>query len=221
MRVLVLAVVALLVAAFSGGKSRLPSMPAGLSLRQEADRVVVQWNGPVEAPMRERFAEAFEQLENDPRRIVISLHSPGGSVAHGREVIKEIRIASRARQIDTIIEAGRFCASMCVPIYLVGAERLAHPAARFMFHEASFRLSPDQQRALQDLKRSAPQLNVEAMQKTAITQVTNELFDDDFGPRSIDARWLEKMRSSIRGRDVWLTATQLVQQGSGVVDKLY
>jgi ATP-dependent protease ClpP protease subunit len=200
--------------ALAGCKAAGPSERAGLNVREDADRVVLHWNGQVEAPMRDRFAEALEKFENDPRRIVISLNSPGGSVAHGHEVIRVIRKASRERAIDTLVEAGKSCASMCVPIYLVGAERFAQPAAKFMFHEVSFQLKPGMDRAVRD------QLSNPAIRRMAVNHFTNELFEDDFGPRSIDARWLEEMRKKIRGRDVWLTAKQLMQQGSGVVDRL-
>lgn len=185
-----------------------------MNVREEADRVVLHWNGQVEAPMRERFEAAFQKFESDPRRLVISLNSPGGSVDHGHKVIKEIRKASRERAIDTVIEKGKSCASMCVPIYLVGAERFAHPAANFMFHEVSFRLPASADQAVRR------QLSDPTIRKLAVNHFTNELFDDDFGPRSVDARWLKEMRRKIRGRDVWLTGTQLMQQGSGVVDKL-
>ena len=191
-----------------------PSERSGLSVREDANRVVLHWNGEVEAPMRERFAEAFEKFGKDPRRLVISLNSPGGSVEHGHQVIREIRKASRERAIDTTVDKGKSCASMCVPIYLVGAERFAHPAANFMFHEVSFRMPAQMD---QTVRR---QLSDPKIRKMAVNHFTNELFEDDFGPRSVDARWLNEMRGKIRGRDVWLTGNQLMQQGSGVVDKL-
>ena len=164
----------------------------------------MHWSGPVAPPMLERFSEAFERFEGDERRIVLSLDSPGGFVEHGRQIIKLIHKQSRKHQIDTLIDSGKMCASMCVPIYLTGFERMAKPQAKFMFHEASIALPPEAVRY-----RSA-----------VITHVTNELFDDDFAPRSVDARWLADMRRKIKGRDVWLTGRQLMDQGSGVVDKL-
>jgi ATP-dependent protease ClpP protease subunit len=202
------------VGAWTAAKRAGPADNAGLSVRQESDRVVLKWVGPVAPPMRERFEVAFQKFESDPRRLVISLNSPGGSVDHGHQVIKEIRKASRTRQIDTMVEAGKSCASMCVPIYLVGAERTAHKAARFMFHEVSFNLSKVQDQAVRQ------QLANASVRKKAINHFTNELFDDDMGPRSVDARWLRDMRAKIRGRDIWLTGKQLMEQGSGVVDTL-
>jgi ATP-dependent protease ClpP protease subunit len=202
--------------ALLGGTSSKPGGdPEGLTIRTQKDHIVLHWNGPVEPPMQERFAQAFRQLELDPRRIVISLNSGGGSVRHGRMVIDEIRRASRAHQIDSLVGAGSSCASMCVPIYLAGFERYAHPAAQFMFHEASIRFSPEQNIALRTLS-----VNVAETRKQLANMATDELFSDDFKPQGVDPTWLAQMRIKIQNRDIWLNARQLVEQRSGVVDKL-
>lgn len=192
-----------------------PSKGTELTLREQPNQIVMHWRGPVAPPMLERFEEAFERFEGDERRIVISLDSPGGFVEHGRQIMKLIHKKSRNHQIDTLVDAGKICASMCVPIYLTGFERMAKPQAKFMFHEASITFKPDAEDALRRMG-----LQASMIRKGVVTKVTNELFDDDFGPRSVDAKWLAEMRRKIRGRDVWLTARQLTEQGSGVVDKL-
>lgn len=176
-----------------------------LVVKQEPDRVVLHWSGAVQEPMLERFTQAFRQFEGDPRRLVISLNSLGGLVEHGRDVMRLVHNESRKRQIDSVVESGKVCASMCVPIYLVGAERWAGPAAKFMFHEASFggRRPPNS-----------------AYAGAVLSKVTDQLFEDDIGDRSVDNRWLTQMRQRIRSGDVWLTGRQLMDQGSGVVDKL-
>jgi hypothetical protein len=103
---------------------------------------------------------------------------------------------------------------MCVPIYLVGAERTANPRAKFMFHEVRLMLRADTDPAVREA------LSHPGVHKMAVNHFTNQLFGDDIGPRSVDAKWLEQMRKQIKGRDVWLTGRQLMEQGSGVVDKL-
>ncbi len=211
MKIGVIAVLGIGLVALGGCK---PGKPAGLSLTKESTRVVLNWRGPIEPPMREQLQDAFARLESDPRLLVLVLDSPGGSVDHGRQVMKLIHQVSRERQIDTLVEAGRTCASMCVPLYLVGAERSAHPTSKFMFHEVRFQLRADTDRAVRQ------QLSDPSIHKMAVNHFTNEMFDDDFGPRSVDAKWLKQMRTQIRGRDVWLTGRQLMEQGSGVVDKL-
>lgn len=188
----------------AGAPSKGIQQRPGLTMQQEPTRVVLKWNGAVEAPMLQRFQEAFEQLEEDERPILISLNSPGGFIEHGRDIMSLIHKQSRNHTINTIVEAGNSCASMCVPIYLVGETRMAHPAAKFMFHEASFRSS------------TIPR----QFHGAAVKVVTDRLFEDDIGGRSVDGKWLSQMRERVRGRDVWLTGKQLMEQGSGVVDKL-
>ena len=203
----------------SAGLSRA-TLPTGLTVLEEPDRVLMRWNGPVEPPMLDRFEAAFRAREGDSRRIVISLSSPGGLVEYGYQVISLIKKEARAHTIDTLVEAGRTCASMCVPIYLTGADRIAHPKAQFMFHEVSFRLNADQERQVREIKRSHPFIDIQAMRKDMIVKATDEFYEVYLGPRGVNQRWLTDMRRSIRGRDIWRTGTELVEQGSGVVDVL-
>ena len=219
-----LAFLAFVVVKLTGGSSGAVAFKsagiAGLSVREEPARIVMTWNGPVQEPMSERFQETFERFEEDPRPILISLNSPGGLVEHGREVMKVIHKASRTRVVDTLVEAGKMCASMCVPIFLVGGERMANPNAKFMFHQATIRVRPEHEQALRDLQRSAPGIDVAGLKRSAEQRATDEMWEDDFGPRSVDARWLNGMRDKIRRGDVWLTGKQLMDQRSGVVDRL-
>lgn len=202
------------------GASGGPTMPKGLSIRNEPHRVVIQWNGDIEAPMRDKIAEALEDLENDPRAVVLSINSNGGSVQHGREVVKALRKASYARAIDTMVEKGSICASMCVPIYLVGAERMAHPAARFMFHQTRLRLSAEDEQRMTELSRETG-MSLSEIKRKVIEMSTDDLFEVDIGMRSVDRQWAENMRRRIsNGGDVWLNAKQLQDQGSSMIDKL-
>ena len=193
---------------------------AGLKITSEPDRVLVRWSGPVEPPMLDRFKDAFAQLEGEQRRIVISLNSPGGLVEYGYEVIAEIRRMSRSHTVDTMVESGRTCASMCVPIFLAGADRVAHPAAKFMFHEVSIKLRPEAEIKLRQLQRSAPGLDIAGIRKAMVVKATDEFYEEYFAPRGVNARWLTQMRRDIAGRDEWRTAAELVRQRSGVVDAL-
>ena len=106
-----------------------------LSISEEPDRIVLGWSGPVQEPMSERVAAAFDRYKADRRRLVLILNSPGGSIEHGRKVVAAIR--ARDRAIDTFVQKAGVCASMCVPIFLAGSKRIADPEAYFMFHQAS------------------------------------------------------------------------------------
>lgn len=130
--------------------------PQKLTVSEEKNRVVMRWSGDVMPPMKDRFEEAFRKLGSTLRHVLISFDSPGGSVDHGQDVIDVIVKNSRIHYIDTVVESGKLCASMCVPLYLTGMERLAAKDSRFMFHQVILRWRPDANRALGELERIAP-----------------------------------------------------------------
>jgi len=115
------------------------------------------------------------------------------------------------------------CASMCVPIFLAGSRRIADPDAYFMFHQASLNAG-----AREGMKGDAKPTELSESQKavfkevvkTLETQATDELFRQDIGIRGVNGVWLAGMRKKIRGRDVWMSAQQLMDEGSGIVDSL-
>ena len=187
----------LLAAANSSGTK--PFVDKGkLAVREELGRIVLTWSGPVAEPMRDEMSAALNRYKADRRRIVISLNSPGGSIGYGRTVAAVVRSASRDHGIETIVDQGGVCASMCVPIYLSGTERLAHPASRFMFHMASLDLA----------ERPAAKVDEAAAsryRKILETLATNDLFQNDIGRRGVNPVWLAGMRERIEGRDVWIT----------------
>jgi ATP-dependent protease ClpP protease subunit len=185
-----------------------------LEVRDEPGRVVLSWSGPISQPMRDRVVAAIDRYKADTRRLVIALNSPGGSIAHGREVIAAIREASHRRPIDTLVEDGGVCASMCVPIYLIGAVRIAHPAAHFMFHEAGLDLPAGNDVSKGELERSA------SARKAIENLATDDLFQRDIATQRVNARWLAEMRTKIIRHEIWLTGRQLVSERSGVVDAL-
>ncbi|MFO1111994.1 MAG: ATP-dependent Clp protease proteolytic subunit [Bradyrhizobium sp.] len=188
-----------------------------LSISEEPDRIVLGWSGPVREPMSERVAAALEHYKADRRRLVLILNSPGGSIEHGRKVVAEIR--ARDRAIDTFVQKAGVCASMCVPIFLAGAERAADPEAYFMFHQASLTGSAREnvkQRELNESEKAALSKVIKVMER----QATNDMYRNDIGIRGVNTVWLAGMRQKISGGDIWMSAQQLVDEGSGIVDRL-
>ena len=216
-----LRIAALAVGIIAGVVKSVSTEPRGLTVVEEPTRVVFRWNGPVETPMLEKFEQAFAKRTDDPRRIVITLQSPGGYLEHGAKVIKFIKQMQKTHEVDTAVEAGRTCASMCVPIFLAGADRKAVPSAKFMFHEVSFDKSAAIEQKLREIKRQSPWVDVDALRKEIVVRATNDFFEEFLEPKGVNARWISEMRQNIRGRDVWRTAEELVRQGSGVVDVLH
>lgn len=188
-----------------------------LSVSEEPSRIVLGWSGPVQEPMSERVAAAFDRYKADQRRLVLILNSPGGSIEHGRRVVAAIR--AHGRGIDTLVQKAGVCASMCVPIFLAGTERMADPEALFMFHQASLKSSVRENIKQQNFNASQEAIFSRAV-KTIETQATDDFFRNDIGIRGVNMVWLGRMREKISGRDVWMSGQQLVDEGSGIVDRL-
>lgn len=190
-------------------QDRLELMFAGrgkLTVEKRADTVVLNWRGSIQAPLAGKLEEAYREHSGGSHRFLLSLHSPGGTLQHGREVMRVIRQMQQTHSVDTVVDDRRACASMCVPIYLMGQRRTASPGARFMFHEVSF------SDTLSD--------KVEQVPRTAIARATDQFFERYLKPFRLNERWLANMREAIRGKDVWRTAQQLMDEGSGVVQSL-
>jgi len=204
---LVFAVAFLLLAwQFQDQLATMLSARGELTVEEQADRVLLRWRGKVAAPMASRIEEAYRTHAGRTRRFLVALHSPGGDLEHGRDVIRLIRRMQQTHAVDTLVEDRRACASMCVPIYLAGTQRTAAPKARFMFHEVSFRDSLSGK--------------VERVPKEAIGRATDQFFARYLKPAGVNERWLAEMREAVRGKEVWVTAEMLVEQRAGVVQAL-
>lgn len=169
--------------------------------------VVMQWQGSIRYPMAERIREIYAERAGTAQRFVLLLHSSGGSVQHGRRVIRALNDVARTHDLTTVVDAGRRCASMCVPVFLAGTNRLAAPEARFMFHEVQItRGISDERIDVGDDARA---------EKTA------DLLARDFQAPGVDPTWVERLKGRISGnRDLWLTARQLQGERSGIVTRL-
>jgi len=103
---------------------------------------------------------------------------------------------------------------MCVPIYLLGSRRTADPEAKFMFHEASLsfkegvKFNKTEEQALAPMRKAMQQLE------------TDDIFLSDLDMQRVSASWRMDMRRKIINGDIWLTARQLMNEGSGVIDAL-
>jgi hypothetical protein len=177
-----------------------------LTVEERPQAVLLRWRGQIEAPLASRLDEAFRAHAGSTTRFILSLHSPGGSLEHGREAIRTIRRMQATHTVDTLVEDRRACASMCVPVYLTGTRRTAAPRARFMFHEVRY------QDSLSGKVESVPQ--------DAIGRATDRFFERYLKPAGLDARWLGELREAVRGKDVWRTATDLIAERAGVVHDL-
>jgi ATP-dependent protease ClpP protease subunit len=177
-----------------------------LNVERVGDAVVLEWRSAVDIPMVTRFTEAFDAWQGRTGRFVIKLHSPGGSIREGRELIELIGRIKRTATVDTLVADGDRCASMCVPIYLQGQSRIAGPRARFMFHEPR-----------RYATHTGERVNQPGWEQRAMTQ---RFFDRYLLNSPMSADWLAQLEREWTGKDIWKTATELVREGSGVVTDL-
>ncbi|GJL93220.1 ATP-dependent Clp protease proteolytic subunit [Hyphococcus sp.] len=172
----------------------------------DPDTLVFIWRDKVEAPMARRFEEAWREWGNKGNRVIIDLHSPGGDIAEGAEVIRVIERMKRTHIVDTRVRSRRACYSMCVPIYLHGEERYAAANARFMFHEPSAYDFYTGERVKQP--------------KFERDMLTKRYFNIYFVNSPITPAWRDQLAQDWKGRDLFFTARQLVEQNSNIVTVL-
>jgi ATP-dependent protease ClpP protease subunit len=170
------------------------------------DTLHLSWSGEVRHPMADRIATAFRDHGGERRRIVLVLDSPGGSLSHGNEVIRELKRIGRTHALETVVQNRSICASMCVPIYLQGQLRTASAGARFMFHEVKIVDPITNERQPQSEKQKAAN--------------TTQFLDLYFRPAGVSESWINDVAIKIRGRDYWRTGQQLVDEKAGIVQQL-
>ncbi len=172
----------------------------------DADTLVFIWRNEVEAPMARRFEEAWREWNGEGKRIVIELHSPGGAIAEGEQVIRIIDRMKRTHIVDTRVRSRRACFSMCVPIYLQGETRYAAATARFMFHEPSAFDFYTGERV------DEPKFEREL--------TTRRYFERYFVNSPMDPAWRDRLEQEWKGRDLFYTAKELVEQQANIVTVL-
>jgi ATP-dependent protease ClpP protease subunit len=168
--------------------------------------------------MLDKFKQAYGERAGDWRPIVVSLDSNGGLVEHGSQVITFILKMQATHNVDTLVEDKSRCASMCVPIYLAGSRRKAATGAKFMFHEVSFSRKVDEK--LREVKAENPQLDIRKAKNYLVNVGTDNLFERYLKTAGASEKWMADMRRKVRGKDVWLSGRDLVEQRSGVVHGL-
>jgi hypothetical protein len=177
-----------------------------LAVIARGDHVVLVWGTRVDVPMRTRFQEAFDKWRERTDHFVIQLHSPGGSLREGRELIELIERIKRTHRVDTFVAGGDICASMCVPIYLQGQSRVAGRDARFMFHEP-YRLG-----GAELSRKSQPDWEQRGL--------SQRFFERYFVNSPMTPAWRRHLEKAWIGKDIWKTAQELSQEKSGIITDL-
>jgi hypothetical protein len=168
----------------------------------EAGTTMLHWSGKVDAHMPVLLAAAFHEHRQTSFRFVLVLHSGGGSVQAGEQVISVLRSIRVTHRLDTEVRNGNVCGSMCVFIYLQGETRTAAPASLWLFHEVTRLPTPDAQVMVIDRAAS------------------DRLFAKYYPVAGVSPAWTQQMKSLIANSDYWLSGRDLVDAGSGIVTAL-
>jgi ATP-dependent protease ClpP protease subunit len=91
------------------------------------------------AGMGDDLRAALGEYGTTLNRVVLFLDSAGGQVEEGNRVIEALNEIKLRHQLITVVPHGKLCASMCIPIFLQGEDRLAARASVWIFHEVAQR----------------------------------------------------------------------------------
>ncbi len=156
--------------------------------------------------MAKRFEEAFNVWSDKTDKFVIKLNSRGGALREGRLVIELIEQMKKTHLIETNVESGAFCLSMCVPIYLRGERRVAASDSLWMFHQPT---------AYDFITGDKVSTNEDRL-------IAGERFVEKYFVSSeINQEWLKRLKQQWIGKDVWYSGQQLVGENSNVIQRIY
>jgi len=154
-------------------------------------------SGPIVASMADDVRAAQGKYGTALNRVVLFLDSAGGRVDDGDRLIEVLNEIKLRHQLITVVPHGKLCASMCIPIFLQGEDRLAAPASIWLFHEAA-------QRQANGILRTD-------------TAETWRLFRKYYAPAGVSTRWLKSIAPMIKEADLWQTGGDLISAKSGII----
>lgn len=160
--------------------------------------IVMQWDGGIARPMADVIRAAFKDHLGRGSRVVFRINSDGGSVAEGERVIDVLREIRRTHRLETVVERGSRCGSMCVFVYLQGEHRVAALSSLWLFHEVSLH-DPN--------TRQITRLDRPAWERLVATY---------FGPAGVSEEWTERMKPRTVKSDFWQTGSDLANEGAGI-----
>src|SRR5262249_38293493 len=155
----------------------------------------IKWSGPIVLGMADYLRTALDTYGATSHRVVLFLDSAGGQVEEGDRVIHVLTEIKRTHRLITVVPDGDLCASMCIPIFLQGDDRLAARTSNWIFHEAA--------------KQGANEK--EQMEETL------RLFDRYYVPAGVPTHWIKSIVPVIKRANLWQTGGDLIRAKTGIV----
>lgn len=161
--------------------------------------ITLRWNGRVASPMAAQIRNAFQSQKARSNRVVLKIHSGGGSVAEGEQVIEVLREIRKTHALETVVEQGQMCGSMCVFIYLQGQRRVAALSSLWLFHEVSH--------------HDPNTYKITRLDRPAFERLVEKYY----GAAGVSRDWTERMKPLTVASDYWQTGADLMRDKSGIV----
>jgi hypothetical protein len=169
---------------------------ASLDFNENDGSLNIEWSGPIVPGMADYLRTALDTYGPSSHRVVLFLNSAGGQVEEGDHVIHVLTAIRQMHRLVTVVLEGDLCASMCIPIFLQGDDRLAARTSNWIFHQA----------AKQGANRK------ERKEKTL------HLFGRYYVPAGVSTHWLEKsIMPVIKGANLWQTGGDLISEKTGII----
>lgn len=165
----------------------------------EIENLTLEIKGTIAYPIASQVAEALNFLPNG-KTVTLVLNSPGGLNEEGFALIKVIDENRSRLTINTLVDNGSQCSSMCIPIFVQGEKRTAAQAAVFLFHGSA---------------RSAF--------TNEIDLPATEEYLNSLRARGVEEQFIQALKKEgvfIEPTDAWLNGAQLLEMNSGVATEV-
>src|SRR5262245_17280831 len=168
---------------------------ASLQFDDKDGTLNIEWSGPIARGMADYLRSTFATYGAGLHRVNLFLDSAGGQVEEGDRVIHVLDELKQTRRLVTVVEDDKLCASMCIPIFLQGNDRLAGRTSGWIFHEVTG-LGAD---------------------KKELKQQTLLLLDRYYVPAGVSADWIKRIVPIIERASLWQCGGDLIKANTGIV----
>jgi hypothetical protein len=168
---------------------------ASLEFNDKDGTLNIEWSGPIARGMADYLRSTFATYGAGLHRVILFLDSAGGQVEEGDRVIHVLDELKQTRRLVTVVQDDKLCASMCIPIFLQGNDRLAGRASGWIFHEVT-----------------GP-----GADKKELKQQTLQLLDRYYVPAGVSADWIKRIIPIIERANLWQCGGDLIKANTGIV----
>jgi hypothetical protein len=193
--VVILALTLPLAAANATSDDEQAAASSSLEFNEKDGSLNMEWSGPILPGMADYLRAALDRYGTASHRVVVFLDSAGGQVDEGDRVIHVLNEIKPTHRLVTAVLNGKLCASMCIPIFRQGDDRLAARTSSWIFHEAA--------------KRGAN--GKERLEETLC------LLRTYYVPAGVSTHWINSVVPIIKRADLWQSGGDLIEAKTGIV----